>query len=74
MNEKGEKLWEQIYKMIRKGNVILLDKETVEKAYKHIHANTGMKTDDINLFMLEVISTVASDILSEAVMAKDFTI
>ena len=71
MSEK-KKLWEEVYNMIRRGDMILLDKKTLVEVYRYVHERTGMHIDDINVFVLEVVNIAASDIIAKNVSSKDF--
>jgi len=63
-----EPLWKEVYRMIRKGSHIDLSPETLREVYALMHEKTGMATDDINVYVMEVVSTVASDLIYNAVL------
>lgn len=72
MDAQNNKLWNEVYQMLRKGDFIDLTKENIERIYNHVHEKTGMCTDDINVFMISVVEIVASDLIAEKVLSTDF--
>lgn len=67
-SQPKEPLWKEIYRMIRKDDQIDLSPETLREVYELVNEKTGMVTDDINVYVMEVVSTVASDLIYDAVM------
>jgi len=64
----NKKLWQKVYEMIKEKDTIRLDRETIKKIYSMIHEETGMCVDDINIFVLEAVTIVASDIIADHVL------
>lgn len=72
MDTRHNKLWDEVYQMLRKGDFIDLTKENIERIYNHVHEKTGMCTDDINVFVMSVVEIVASDLIADKVLRTNF--
>ena len=66
------KLWEKVYREIRRDKIILLDSDTLKKVYRMLREETGMNVDDINVFIMQVVSIAASDIIADIVLDKEW--